>query len=100
MSLYLAITRGDVGRYISTLAVVYVILIFIRIVTSWFRMPYYPWLRTFMDWVSAVVDPYLALWRRVLPMVRLGPGALDLSPIVGTIVLIVVAGIVSSAVAG
>jgi uncharacterized protein YggT (Ycf19 family) len=100
MSLYLAITRGDVGRYVSTLAVVYVILIFIRIITSWFQLPYYPWLRTFMDWVSAVVDPYLALWRRFLPMVRMGPGALDLSPIVGTIVLIVVAGIVSNAIAG
>ena len=100
MNLYLAITRGDVGRYVSTLAVVYVILIFIRIVLSWFQLPYYPWLRTFMDWVSAVVDPYLGIWRRILPMVRMGPGALDLSPIVGTIVLIVVAGIVSNAIAG
>ncbi len=99
-ALYLAITRDDVGRYVSTLAVVYVVLIFIRILMSWFQLPYYPWLRTFMDWVSAVVDPYLAFWRRFLPMVRLGPGALDLSPIVGTIVLLLVASIVSGAIAG
>jgi len=33
-----------------------------------------------------------------LPMVRIGPGALDLSPIVATIVLIVVSGFVTAAI--
>jgi YggT family protein len=100
MSLYLAITRGDVADYLSTLIFVYVILIFIRIIMSWVQLPYYPWLRAFMDWVSAVVDPYLAIWRRILPMVRIGPGALDLSPIVGVIVLTIVGGIVENLIRG
>jgi uncharacterized protein YggT (Ycf19 family) len=47
-----------------------------------------------------VTDPYLNLFRRFLPPVRLGPGALDLSPIVGTFVLIIVSGIVTSAIRG
>jgi len=53
-----------------------------------------------MDFVTATTDPYLNLWRRFLPMVKLGPGAIDLSPMVGTIVLLLVAGIVSGIIAG
>lgn len=87
----LAIDRGDVADYVDTLALVYVVLIFIRIILSWFRLPYNRWLMGFMDFVSSVVDPYLNLFRRFLPMVRIGPGALDLSPIVATIVLLIVA---------
>ncbi|HEY7454856.1 MAG TPA: YggT family protein [Thermoleophilaceae bacterium] len=96
MSLYLAITRSDVADYVSTLAFVYLILIFIRILMSWIpRMPYNRYLSAFLQFVSDVTDPYLNLFRRVLPMVRIGPGALDLSPIVATIVLLVVSGIVA-----
>jgi YggT family protein len=47
-----------------------------------------------------VTDPYLNLFRRVLPPVRMGPGALDLSPIVATFVLIIVGGIVESLIRG
>jgi uncharacterized protein YggT (Ycf19 family) len=47
-----------------------------------------------------VTDPYLNLWRRILPMARLGPAAIDLSPMVGTIVLIIVGNIVAAAIAG
>jgi YggT family protein len=96
VSLYLAITRSDVADYVSTLAFVYLILIFIRILMSWIpRMPYNRYLSAFLQFVSDVTDPYLNLFRRVLPMVRIGPGALDLSPIVATIVLLVVSGIVA-----
>jgi YggT family protein len=96
----LAITRVDVADYVSTLITVYVVLIFIRILMSWFRLPYSRWLNMFLEFVSETTDPYLNMWRRVLPMVRLGPGAIDLSPMVGTIVLLLVAGIVSGLIAG
>ncbi|HVG75421.1 MAG TPA: YggT family protein [Thermoleophilaceae bacterium] len=101
MNVYLAITRADVADYISTLSVIYLVLIFIRILTSWIpRMPYNRYLAAFLKFISDVTDPYLNLFRRFIPMVRLGPGALDLSPIVATIVLIVVAGIVSGLIRG
>jgi YggT family protein len=100
MTLIAAITREDVGRYVYTLALVYAVLIFIRILMSWFRLPYSRWLNMFLEFVSETTDPYLNMWRRVLPMVRLGPGAIDLSPMVGTIVLLLVAGIVSGLIAG
>jgi YggT family protein len=99
MNLYLAITRDDVADYIDTLAIVYLVLIFIRILTSWIpRMPYNRYLAAFLKFVSDVTDPYLNIFRRFMPMVRLGPGALDLSPIVATIVLIVVSSFVSQAI--
>jgi len=95
-----AITRKDLGNYVYTLALVYAVLIFIRILLSWFRLPYSRWLNAVIEFITEVTDPYLNLWRRVLPLVRLGPGAIDLSPMVGTIVLLLVAGIVSGLIAG
>ena len=99
MSLYIALSRGDVADYVDTLAIVYLVLIFIRILTSWIpRMPYNRYLAAFLQFVSDVTDPYLNLFRRFIPMVRMGPGALDLSPIVATIVLIIVSSLVSNAI--
>jgi YggT family protein len=98
---YLAISRGDVADYVNTLAIVYLVLIFIRILTSWIpRMPYNRYLAAFLQFVSDVTDPYLNIFRRFLLMVRLGPGALDLSPIVATIVLILVSSIVAGLIRG
>jgi YggT family protein len=95
MSLYLAITRNDVADYVSTLSLVYLILIFIRILMSWIpRMPYNRYLAAVLKFVSDVTDPYLNLFRRILPPVRLGGAGLDLSPIVATFVLIIVSQIV------
>ncbi len=97
----LAITRGDVADYVNTLALVYLVLIFVRIIMSWIpRIPYNPVLRAVLGFVSDVVDPYLNLFRRFLPMVRIGPGALDLSPIVGTFVLLFVGQIVAGVIEG
>jgi len=91
-----AVTRDDVADYVNALFLVYLIIIFIRILLSWIpRIPYNRWLAAFLKFVTDVTDPYLNLFRRFIPMVRMGPGALDLSPIVATIVLIVVSGILS-----
>jgi YggT family protein len=94
-------SRADVAGYIQTLVIVYVILIFIRVLMSYItRMPYNVALDKVLAFVPDVVGPYLNLWRRILPMARLGPAAIDLSPMVGTIVLIVVGNIVASIVHG
>ena len=97
MNLWLAITRDDIADYINTLTLVYLVLIFVRIIMSWIpRIPYNRFLAGFLKFVSDVTDPYLNLFRRFLPPVRLGPGALDLSPIVATFVLIIVSTIVTN----
>jgi YggT family protein len=97
----LAITRDDVGDYVNTLVLVYFVLIIIRIILSWIpRIPYNRWLAAFVKFVTDVTDPYLNLFRRILPPVRIGPGALDLSPIVATFVLVIVGGIVANLIRG
>jgi YggT family protein len=101
MTTWLAITRADVADYVNTLALVYLILIFIRILMSWIpRMPYNRYLAAFLKFVSDVTDPYLNLFRRILPPVRMGGAGLDLSPIVATFVLIIVSSLVANAIRG
>ena len=91
----LAITRNDVASYVETLFLIYTILIFVRVLKSWFtRIPYNQVLNAVLEFVRETTDPYLNLFRRFVPMVRIGPGALDLSPIVAIIVLQIVARIV------
>ena len=97
----LALTRGDVADYVETLALVYLVLIFVRILMSWIpRMPYNRWLNMVLTFVTDVTDPYLNLFRRFIPPLRVGPGALDLSPILGTFVLLIVGGIVAGLIRG
>jgi YggT family protein len=96
-----AIGREDIAHYLSTLITVYIVLIFIRILMGWFtRIPYYRVLDLFLRFVTEVTDPFLRIFRRFIPMVRIGPGALDLSPIVAVLVLSIVGGIVVRLIAG
>lgn len=94
-----AIDRNDVAQYVDSLFTVYIVLIFARIVLSWivtFRgsLPYNPVLRAVTGFIEQVVDPYLNLFRRFIPPVGGSRMALDLSPIVGVILLLVLQGIV------
>jgi YggT family protein len=96
-----AISRHAVANYVTTLVYVYVILIFIRILISWLpRVPYSRPLDIFLTFVRDVVDPYLNLFRRFLPMARLGPAAIDLSPMIGTLVLIFVGNLIARLING
>jgi YggT family protein len=100
-TLLAAINRVHVADYLRTLLTIYIVLIFIRILMSWFtRIPYNRYLDAVLKFVSEVTDPYLNLFRRIIPPVRMGPGALDLSPIVGVLVLSIVGGILINLVHG
>ena len=101
MSFLLAVTRDDGAGYVLTLTYVYFALILVRILMSWVpRMPYNRILDVVLTFVRDVTDPYLNLFRRFLPPVRIGPGALDLSPIIATIVLLLVGQLVATAIRG
>ena len=101
MSMWLAVTRNDIADYVSTLVLVYLVLIFVRIILSWIpRIPYNRFLNGVLKFVTDVTDPYLNIFRRILPTVRIGPGALDLSPIVATFALIIVGSIVENLIRG
>jgi uncharacterized protein YggT (Ycf19 family) len=91
----LAIDRFDVANYLNALITVYAILILVRILISWIpRIPYNPALRAVLDFVSQVTDPYLNLFRRILPPLGGRGFALDISPIVALLALYVVGGLV------
>jgi len=97
----LAFGRGDVADYVSALFVVYIILVLLRVLMSWVpRMPYNPTLRAVLDFVSESTDPYLNLFRRVLPPIGGGGLGLDLSPMIGIIVLFILRGVVVALISG
>jgi YggT family protein len=94
-----AIGREEVANYVNALFYVYIILIFVRILLSWIpRIPYHPILSATIGFVQDVTDPYLRMFRRVLPPVGGGGFALDLSPIIGTIVLFIAQAIIVGAI--
>lgn len=104
MSSLLALTRDDVATYVSALFTVYFILIIVRIILSWvqqFRpLPYNMALRTVIGFIEESVDPYLNLFRRFIPPLRVGGAGLDLSPILAIIVLLIVESLVVGLIEG
>jgi YggT family protein len=95
VTLLAAISRSDIADYVDKLFLVYLILIFARILLSWIpRMPYNQVLSAVVNFIHEVTDPYLNVFRRILPPVGGGGFALDLSPIVGVFVLLIVRSIV------
>jgi YggT family protein len=98
----LALTRSDVGDYVEALFLVYIILIFLNILIAWMpRIPFYSrWLRAVLDFVTETTNPYLNLFRRFIPPLGGSGFALDLSPVIGLIVLFVVRSVVVSLIRG
>jgi YggT family protein len=76
-----AITSAQ--NFVQVFATVYTLIIFAYILTSWVRMPYSPWLNRIQRFLHDVSEPYLRLFRRILPSM----GPLDLSPWIAVIVL-------------
>jgi YggT family protein len=88
--LYDAIDSAE--SFIYVFIVVYSILILAYIVTSWVRLPYSPWLNRVQRFLYDVCEPYLRLWRRILPTF----GPLDLSPVVGVAFLYLLLAVLNS----
>jgi YggT family protein len=74
-----------VRNFINVFIGVYILVILVYIISSWIRLPYSPWVNRIQRFLYDVCDPYLRLFRRIVP--PLGP--LDLSPMLGVIVLLV-----------
>jgi YggT family protein len=97
----LALTRGDVADYVSALFIVYVILIFANILISYVpRMPYRPWLRSVLDFITDTTNPYLNFFRRFMKPIGGGGLAIDLAPMVGIILLFVARAVIVGLIRG
>jgi YggT family protein len=81
-------------NFVTVLYYVYLLCIIAYILTSWVPLPYNVWLNRVQRFLYDVVDPYLRLFRRVLPQLSVAGLGLDLSPIVAIIVLSLVYGVV------
>jgi YggT family protein len=77
-------TVDQVQLFVTIFIDVYVLLVFVYVLTSWVRLPYA--LKPVQQFLFDVCEPYLRLFRRVLP--PLGP--LDLSPIVAVFALLLI----------
>ena len=71
-------------NFVRVFVYLYIFLILAYVITSWIRLPYSPWLNRVQRFLYDVCDPYLRLFRRILP--SLGP--LDLSPMVAVLALV------------
>ncbi|MDE3130637.1 MAG: YggT family protein [Acidobacteriota bacterium] len=96
-----ASVRGDVANYVSDLFGVYIALILIYILTNLvfafgLRPGYSRMLDVLLNFLRDVCEPYLRIFRRLIP----GMGMIDLSPIIAIIVLGVISSIVVSLIRG
>jgi YggT family protein len=77
-----AITQIEL--FVNVFISVYALVVFVYVLTSWVRLPYS--LNSVQRFLYEVCEPYLRLWRRVLPSM----GAIDFSPMVAIFALVVV----------
>jgi uncharacterized protein YggT (Ycf19 family) len=101
MTVLAAIDRTDVAQFLAALVTVYSLIIFAYVLLSLIfsfgvRMPYSRWSDAVMGFLRDVCEPYLRLFRRFIPMI----GPLDISPIVGLLVLQIVGNFVVNIVHG
>ena len=58
---------SSIQNFINVFISVYVLIIFAYIIMSWVRLPYSPWLNRIQRFLYDVCDPYLRIFRRLLP---------------------------------
>jgi YggT family protein len=88
MTLVLATARVEIADYLSALIYVYTLLILAHIVVQWLlafgmRVPYSRASSAVLGFLRDICEPFLRLFRRLIPSF----GAIDLSPIIAIIVL-------------
>jgi YggT family protein len=97
----LALSRGDIANYVDALFEVYILLILLYILFNLLfsfgvRLPYSRWTDVLLGFLRDVSEPYLRLFRRFIPPI----GMIDLSPMIGIFLLIIVRTIVVGAISG
>jgi len=75
-------TLTAVEHFLDVFVLVYTLAIFLYVLTSWIQLPYS--LRPAQRFLDEVCEPYIRLWRRILPTA----GPIDLSPMAAVIALV------------
>jgi YggT family protein len=84
--------------YVNALFVVYFVMILINVLLSFVpRIPYYPWLRAVLDFITESTNPYLNVFRRMTRPIGAGGMAFDIAPMIAIVVLLIAQGIIVGA---
>ena len=75
-------TITAVEHFLDVFVGVYTLAIFLYVLASWIPLPYS--LRPVQRFLDDVCEPYIRVWRRILPTA----GPIDLSPMVAVIALV------------
>jgi YggT family protein len=90
--LLMADAISSIQNFVNVFISVYVLIIFAYIILSWVRLPYSPWLNRIQRFLYDVCEPYLRIFRRLLPSF----GAFDFSPIVAVLALLLLDRVINS----
>jgi uncharacterized protein YggT (Ycf19 family) len=96
-----AVTRGDIADYVSALIQVYALLILVYILVNMalslgVRPPYSRYVDMVLNFLRDVSEPYLRIFRKVIPPI----GMFDITPMIAIFVLYIVGRILVSAIRG
>jgi YggT family protein len=75
---------GEITLFIQVFSGVYTLALILYVLSSWIRVPYS--LSPVVRFLYDICDPYLRLWRRILPM---SFGAIDFTPMIAIFALII-----------
>ena len=97
----LALTRVDIANYVGALFEVYILLILLYILLNLMfsfglRIPYSRWSDAILGFLRDVCEPYLRVFRRLIPPI----GQIDITPMIGILLLVILGRIITSAIAG
>ena len=79
-------TASSLQSFVSVFVGIYILLIFAWVILSWIQLPYSRTAAAVQQFLDEVCRPYLRLFRRIPPL-----GPIDLSPVIGVVVLLVAA---------
>ncbi len=96
---YAAISKISFADYVNALFLVYLIMVFGNVLLSFVpRIPYYPWLRAVLDFITKSTNPYINVFRRFTRPIGAGGMAFDIAPMLAIFVLVIAQGIVVGAI--
>jgi YggT family protein len=97
----LAVTKFDIAHYVDAVFYVYIIIIFVYLLTNLMlgmglRIPYSRFSDAFLGFLRDVSEPYLRIFRRVIPSV----GMFDFSPVIAIFILYILRAVIHSLITG
>jgi len=97
----LAITRTDIADYVNALFYVYIIILFVYLLSNLMfgmglRPPYSRFTDAVLGFLRDVSEPYLRIFRRFIPTM----GMFDFSPVLALLVLFILRTVITGLIKG